>query len=345
MANDRGNRPTGPASPAANDAELATRAAWLYYEASLTQAEISTQLRVPPAKVQRLIARAMREGLVRILIEGDMAGCITLERELAAAQKLEFCRVVPSIPGVAPFSSLGRAAAAFLHGAIESGPHRIIGVGHGRSLAAMVDHLPRIDCPDLTLVSVIGGVPRRVGANPFDVVHALAEKTNAAAWVMPVPFYANDASDRAVLLRQRGVGETLRLAAEATLFIMGVGEVTETAFLCQSGMILPDEIADARTAGAVGEAFGNFYGASGARVATSLHDRVIAVDTEAMRNREVLIVAGGPEKIAALRAMLKTGLATALITDEATARALTLAPPTRTPLTRPLARPLARTEQ
>lgn len=316
MENDRGNRGSG------DDAELATRAAWLYYEASLTQAEISAQLRVPPARVQRLIARAMRSGLVRILIEGEMAGCFTLERALSSAFGLSFCRVVPTIPEVQPFSGLGRAAAAFLYGAIESGAHRVIGIGHGRSLAAMVDHLPHIDRPDLTLVSVIGGVPRRVGANPFDVVHALAEKTKAAAWVMPVPFYANDPQDRVVLLRQRGVTDTLNLAAQSTLFLMGIGEVTESSFLCQSGMMLASEIAEARALGAVGEAFGTFYDRNGRRISTTLHDRVIAVNMEAMRGREVLMVAGGIEKEAALRAMLKTGLPTGLITDEATALAL-----------------------
>ncbi|MDD2859855.1 MAG: sugar-binding transcriptional regulator [Acidiphilium sp.] len=306
-----------------DDADLGTRAAWLYYEASLTQAEISSALRVPPAKVQRLIARAMRDGLVRILIQGDMAGCVALERRLSAAHGLDFCRVVPELPGRRPFSSLGRAAAGYLHGAIEAGTHRIIGVGHGRTLAAMVDHLPLIERPDLTLVSVIGGVPRRVGANPFDVVHALAEKTNAAAWVMPVPFYANTEADRAVLLRQRGVAETLRLAADAGLFIMGVGEVTSRAFICQSAMIQPDEIADAQRQGAVAEAFGNFYDEAGIRITTTLHDRVIAVDLEAMRGRDVLMVAGGPEKTAAIRAMLRSRLPTALITDEVTATALT----------------------
>jgi DNA-binding transcriptional regulator LsrR (DeoR family) len=72
----------------------------------------------------------------------------------------------------------------------------------------------------------------------------------------------------------------------------------------------------------VGEAFGTFYDRNGRRISTTLHDRVIAVNMEAMRDREVLMVAGGSEKRAALRAMLKTGLPTGLITDEATALAL-----------------------
>ncbi|MCF3947124.1 sugar-binding transcriptional regulator [Acidiphilium sp. AL] len=321
---------TQPSSkPAHDDAELATRAAWLYYEASLTQAEISTELRVPPAKVQRLIARALRDGLVRILIEGDMAGCITLERELIARHGLDFCRVVPALPGANLFSGLGRAAASYLHGVFEKRQHRIVGIGHGRTLAAAVEHLPRIDCPDLTVVSVLGGVPRRVGANPFDVVHALAEKTGAAAYFLPVPFYANDEGDRAVLLRQRGVSETLRIAEEASLFVLGVGEVREAAYLCESGMILPEEIARAQRDGAIAEAFGTFYDRDGKPVATDLHHRVIAVAPEAMRGRDVLAVAGGAEKAAAIRAMLKTSLPTALITDEMTARLLIAQPKTR----------------
>lgn len=305
------------------ETDLATRAAWLYYEAALTQAEIAAELKVPPARVQRLIAGALRDGIVRILIEGDRAGCIGLERILAARHGLNFCRVTPSLPPPASlFSELGRAAAGYLHDVFENRRHRVIGIGHGRTLAAAVEHMPRIECPDLTIVSVLGGVPHRVGANPFDVVHALAEKTDAAAYLLPVPFYANDASDRAVLLRQRGVPETFRIAERASLFVLGVGEVRESAFLCESGMILPAEIAKAQKAGAVAEAFGTFYGDDGQPVATGLHDRLIAVAPEAMRGRDVLAVAGGVEKVAALRAMLKSGMLTALVTDEAAARRL-----------------------
>lgn len=299
--------------------ELATRVAWLYYEAQLTQAKISADLQIPPAKVQRLIARARRDGLVRILIEGDLAGCAALERELSVRRGLRFCRVVPAIAGQPVFSSLGRAAASYLVRVIETRRHRTIGVGHGRTLAAMVDHMPHLEWAELTLVSVLGGVPRRVGDNPFDVVHALAEKTNASAWVMPVPFYAETPADRAVMLRQRGVAETLRLAEEAGLYIMGVGEVAETASLCRSTMVSPSEIAEARRAGAVAEAFGHFFGADGRLVASALHERVIALNINAMRGREVLVVAGGEEKRAAIDAVLKSGLPTALITDEATA--------------------------
>ncbi len=306
-----------------DDVELATRAAWLYYEAALTQAEISQKLRVPPAKVQRLIARARAEGLVRIIIEGDLAGCFLLERDLSRQFKLEFCRVVPALPsGGNLFSALGRAAAPYLHDALNARKHKIIGVGHGRTLAATVDHLARDSFPGLTIVSVLGGVPRRIAANPFDVVQALAEKTTASAYLLPVPFFANTKQDRAVLLAQRGVPEAFKVGETASLFVVGIGEVSETSFLCESGMILPEEIAMARRDGAMAEVLGSFYDGDGQRIATTLHDRVIALPPEAMRGRDALGIAGGIEKAAAIHAMLKSRLLTALVTDERTAQAI-----------------------
>lgn len=315
MAEDRGNRTIG------DDVELATRAAWLYYEAALTQAEIGHRLRVPPAKVQRLIARARADGLVRIIIEGDLAGCLLLERDLAGRFGLDFCRVVPALPeGGNLFSALGRAAAPYLHDAFSNGKHKIIGVGHGRTLAATVDHLVRDSFRDLTIVSVLGGVPRRIAANPFDVVQALAEKIGAEAYLLPVPFFANTPCDRAVLLNQRGVPEAFKVGERASLFVVGIGEVGEAGFLCESGMILPEEIALARQDGASAEVLGSFYDHDGQIIKTALHDRVVALPPEAMRGRDVLAVAGGPEKVAAIHALLKSGLITALITDERTAQ-------------------------
>lgn len=317
MAEDRKNRDS------ADDAQLAARAAWLYYEASLTQAEIGHRLRVPPAKVQRLIARARVDGLVRVIIEGDLAGCLGLERGLTDRFKLDFCRVVPELPpGSNLFSALGRAAASYLHDAFSKGRHKIVGVGHGRTLGAAADHLVRDLFPGLTIVSVLGGVPRRIAADPFDVVQALSEKTGAEAYLLPVPFFANTPEDRAVLLQQRGVPETFQVGERADLFVFGIGEVSESGFMCKSGMILPEEIALARQDGAVAEVLGSFYDSDGKRVATELHRRVIALPPEAMRGRVALAIAGGLEKAAAIHAMLKSGLITALITDERTAQTI-----------------------
>src|SRR5260370_37291262 len=79
------------------DASLATRAAWLYFAAGLTQSEIATRLNIESTKAHRLIARASREGMIRVFVEGPVAGCVALENALAERFGLPFFRVTPAL--------------------------------------------------------------------------------------------------------------------------------------------------------------------------------------------------------------------------------------------------------
>ena len=53
-------------NPAPNDLDLVVRAAWLYYEDGLTQAQIATRLFVSRQTVGRLLESARQHGIVRI---------------------------------------------------------------------------------------------------------------------------------------------------------------------------------------------------------------------------------------------------------------------------------------
>ncbi|TIT42337.1 MAG: sugar-binding transcriptional regulator, partial [Mesorhizobium sp.] len=94
---------------------------------------------------------------------------------------------------------------------IERGEDTLIGVGHGRTLAACVEYLPRISAEKTRFVSLLGGLTRKFSANPHDVIHRLAERTGAEAYVMPVPMFANTVEDRTVLLGQKGIREVYDL--------------------------------------------------------------------------------------------------------------------------------------
>ncbi len=106
-----------------------------------------------------------------------------------------------------PLKALALEGASFLRQILERGEHKIIGVGHGRTLAAVVEQLPRTPARDLQFVSLLGGLTRKFAANPFDVIHRLAERTGAEAYLLPVPVFANSVADRAVLMQQYGLAE------------------------------------------------------------------------------------------------------------------------------------------
>jgi len=307
-----------------DESSLAARAAWLHHVGRLTQSEVATRLNVPNVKAHRLIARAGREGMVRVFIDGEIAQCMQLEQQLCRAYGLGFCEVAPNVDDEPlPLRSLGVLGARYLRLACEKGEDAVIGLGHGRTLAACIAHLPRIDVRKVRFVSLLGGFTRRFAANPFDVINRIVERTGAEAYVLPVPFCLNSAEDRAVLMAQRGIDAVFALARGSTLRFAGIGIVDGSgASLATSGMIEPQEFDEVARAGGRGEILGHFFDSRGQRVETELSGRLASLAYEDLNSGKLVAVAGGSAKPAAIRAVLSSGLLHGLLTDERTAAAL-----------------------
>ncbi|GES43925.1 DNA-binding transcriptional regulator [Rhizobium dioscoreae] len=305
------------------DASLAVRAAWLHYAGGLTQSEVAKRLGVPSVKAHRLIARAVAEGVVKVTIDGDIVECVELEMQLSARFGLQYCEVAPDLGEDGfEFRALGQAGAGFLRREIESGNNKVIGLGHGRTLSSAVHHLSRVSAKDLRFVSLLGGLTRNYAANPYDVMHRIAEKTGMQSHVMPVPFFANTREDRDVLLAQRGVKEVFDLANGADLKLVGLGTVDTDAQLVLSGMVEPKEIREITAAGGVGEILGHFFDADGNILETTLTSRTLSASLPRMKGERLVALSGGLPKVEAIRAVLKSRCLYGLITDEKTAQAL-----------------------
>jgi DNA-binding transcriptional regulator LsrR (DeoR family) len=305
------------------EASLATRAAWLYFAAGLTQSEVADRLNIQSTKAHRLIARASREGMIRVFVEGPVAECVALENTLSERYGLGFCRVAPDLGERDwPLKALALEGASFLRQILERGEHKIIGVGHGRTLAAVVEQLPQTPARDMQFVSLLGGLTRKFAANPFDVIHRLAERTGAEAYLLPVPVFANSVADRAVLMQQYGIADVFALARQASLLFVGIGQIHSDGFLVSSGMIRPDELVELRRAGACADLLGRFFSADGQVLDLDLSARATSMPPADLRKHRIVGIGGGLAKVAALRAVLRSGLLHGLIIDEATAQAL-----------------------
>lgn len=306
-----------------SDDSLAIRAAWLHYAAGMTQAAVAKRLGIATVKAHRLITRASQNGAVKVTIDGDIAECVALEMRLSELHGLDYCEVVPDLGETGlPVRALGLAGGSFLRREISSGLNSTIGLGHGRTLAAAVAHMPRFEASNVQFVSLLGGLTRNYAANPHDVMHRLAEKTGAPAFVMPVPFFANTVEDRSVLLSQRGVNEVFELAARSELKVVGIGAPRPEASLVSSGMIESWEIQDVHEKGGVGEMLGHFFDTEGRRIDTALTERTLSVRLEDCKTTRIVALAGGDGKAEAIRSVLMSGFLSGLITDERTATAL-----------------------
>ena len=88
---------SNPNPPVEDESSLAARAAWLHHIGRLTQNEVAARLDLPKGKAHRLIARAGREGMVRVFVDGAIARCMQLEQRLCRAYGLSFCEIAPEV--------------------------------------------------------------------------------------------------------------------------------------------------------------------------------------------------------------------------------------------------------
>jgi len=302
---------------------MAARAAWLSYVGGYTQEEIAGRLGVSRVKVNRLIADAIAAGLVRVFIEGTAAECVALEDAITSRWGLQFCTVVPNVDEDAlPLRSLSTAGAHYLTGVLDRREAELIGLGHGRTLAEVVRHLPRIPRPEVRFVSLLGSLTRHAAANPFDVIHNLTEITGAESYFMPAPFFADSIEDKRVLMAQKGLKDVFALARAAKLHIVGIGEVGPKAHMLATGTITAEEFRQLERAGAVGEVLGQFLDARGRPVEADINQRAVAVQLAEIKGTRIVAFAGGRTKTRAIAAVLESRVVTGLITDETTAKAI-----------------------
>ncbi|MEO8741506.1 MAG: sugar-binding transcriptional regulator [Casimicrobiaceae bacterium] len=306
----------------ARDASLMIRAAWLYYVHGLTQSQVADHLAMSRVKVHRLIARAHQQNWVKVFVEGSTAEGIALEDTLKRDFNLRFCVVAPSAVDAASdgpearFRGVGAAGALYLHKYLEQHPKCSIGVGHGRTLAAVADALPKVLRPKSRFVSILGSLTRRSTANPFDVIYRFAERTGGEGYFVPAPFFVDSVDDAEVLRSQRMVQSVLDLAKKTDLILLGIGNLRNTPAIYE-----PERKALADL-GIVGEVLGQFLDREGRPVACDMARRSISLRLDELRDRTVIGIAEGSDKAVAIRATLRSGLLSGLITDETTARTM-----------------------
>ena len=317
-----------------NENQLMARAAWLYYNAGFNQEETSRRMGLTRARVNKLLSQARQSGLVSISINERDIGLLAEEEAIRAAFGLEFCITTPAlgIDGIwtdalnaLTFNMVGAAAAQFLRDTLQAKPDAVIGTGWGRTLDQVSRNMSGVSAPRAKFVSLMGSLTSNSSFNPFEVVQALAQATGAEGYFLPAPFIADSAEDRDVFTAQRGISTIMDMAHDADLALVSVGELTETSLLRTQNMITDAELQSLRAAGAIADTNGTFFDAKGVTLQHDLNRRSIAVGFEQLRTLRIVLLSAGPSKVAATKAVLKSGAIRGLIIDGDSARRLSAA--------------------
>jgi DNA-binding transcriptional regulator LsrR (DeoR family) len=306
----------------------AARAAWLYFIGGRTQDEIAAQLDLSRQAVQRLVALAVSEKLIKFRLDHPVAACTELGAALAERYGLEFCDVTPSDPD-APDSVAGVAVATAvrLQRLLTSKAPMVVCVGTGRTLRAAVEELDALERPQHKVVSLVGAMAAGGQASPYDVVMRLGDKVGAQRYPMPAPVLTETVADREALQSQRAFRVLGELRDQARASFVGISEIGWQAPLHRDGFMSDADISALIEAGAAGEITGWSFDSAGRPLDGPINQRVASLPLEIPPRHLTVVVGGGPKKVAPLRAALGGRLASALITDEATATALMAATP------------------
>lgn len=310
-------------STGGRDSDDMIQATWLYHIGQMSQEEVSRRMGLSRFKVLRLLQDARDLGLVRISVEHATTGALALADRLTAQFALTEALVAPDTGGnpAAGRRAVGQLAAGWLARTGREG-RVTVGVGWGRTMAAMADALTGLRNPELCFVSLMGSMTHTSATSPFDVCVRLAALTDARAVFLPAPFLADSAEDAALIRRQRLVREALEVARAADHMMISVGECTPEALLQSSGILTVDEASGLIAAGAVADTTGKFFAADGSLAPTDLNLRAPSIDLGDLHRSDVVVLSSGAGKAAALRAVLAAGFANRLIVDEPLARAL-----------------------
>ena len=293
----------------------------MYYEQELSQQEIASRLGKSRPTISRMLSEARRVGIVRIDVCAPEERSPSLERSLTDRFGLHEVQVQVLKRGdVDPADTLGQAAASYLQAIMRDG--LTVGVSNGRALAATARYLRPERSLQLTVVQIIGALgndnPRIDGP---DIARSLADAYDTDCRFLHVPLLVESTEVKQTLLRDRNISQTLRMGAHADVAIVGVGTLDPAdRSPIFEGFLSATEIAQLRSAGAVGHVCGEFYTKTGDRARVDINERTIAIGLNALRKiPTVLAVAGGASKAEAILGAIRGRYFNTLITDDGAA--------------------------
>lgn len=301
----------------------AARAGWLYFIAGNTQDEIARKLNVSRPTAQRLVSLALSERLITFRLDHPIAACMELGARLTDRHGLDYCQIVPTDPDSdSSVVGIAEAAAALLEQKLRDTDPIVVGVGTGRSLRAAVEQIPRMNCPQHRLVSLVGHISMQGSASFYDVLARLSDLVRAPHYPMPLPVVVPSRAERDQLIRLEPVIRLRELAATADVTLVGVGRMDADAPLHVDGFISAAELSEMRRLGAVGEITGWAFDATGTILHGGTNERLTSVPRIIPAPKLAVGVAMGISKALPIHAALRGRLINGLVTDEATARML-----------------------
>lgn len=297
---------------------ILVEAAKLYYEHQLSQLEISRKLGVSRPTVSRLLQQARDTGIVKIEITDPSEIGTLLESGLIQKYSLKKVVVVPNDTNDNNIvkKRLGKAAVLLVDQLISEGT--ILGISWGTTMQQVALQIRSRRVKDMVVVQLNGGISRaEFDTHASEIAKTIGQSYKAIPYLMPLPAVVDNANLKKVILSDKNISRTLELGRKSEIALFTIGSFGYNSVLVKADYFEPLEVDELLKSGAVGDICSRIIKADGTICSKDLNNRTIGIELEELKKKQYSIaVAGGKEKLAAIKAGLKGKWFNSLITDE-----------------------------
>lgn len=305
-----------------NRLELLGQVAVWYYEDNLDQTEIANRIGRSRSMVSRMLNEARDMGLIEVRVKFPLKTDTELADKLCTAFNLSEARILadPPLDYSTLLRRLGRLGAHFLEDLLHDNIK--IGIGWGATLHQLVKSLPSRVLRDALVIQTMGSVgkgdPMIDGA---ELARWLSQKLMAKLHFLPAPLVVANEATATVLLEDPQISNTLSLASQVDIALIGIGPVdSQLSGMYRTGYLTDSDVENFTAAGIVGDVLGRLLDIDGNMADTDINRCVMGQSLDSLRQVPTVIgIAGSVMKVPAILAALRSGCMDVLITDALTA--------------------------
>lgn len=295
----------------------------LYYLDGATQAEIGKKLNLSRPTISRLLQFAREKNIVKISINDPLSNIEDLQHQLK--EKYQLKDVIISIPEsnetAEILSSLGKATARYLDKKVKD--NDVIGVSWGRTLVSVARQLIPNDRKNVQVVYLKGTVANSTHNNyVVEVTKCFNKCYHTQAQILPLPLIFENKQIKEMVIKDKFINEILDTGKRTSVALFTVETTEQDATLFELGYFNDQQIKTLQEK-AAGGLVSRFIDERGKIVDDQLNDRTVAIALDDLKQaRESVLIAGGMNKLKAIKAALAGKYANVLVTDSLVAQHL-----------------------
>ncbi len=309
-----------------DEQRLLVKIATLYYLEGRKQSDIAQLLSLSQSFISRALTRCQKEGVVKISVVQPSNIFLNLEKGIEERYGIKQAIVVDTEDDASDHTikrAIGSAAAHYLETRLR--PKDFIGVSSWSStIRAMVDEVHAQNLKASGVIQLLGGVGPNGNVQATILTQTLAQHLNCEAWLLPSHRIDGSVEDKKRLVASQDVADVIARFDDVDIAIVGIGILEPSQLLKTSGNYYHEDMLQVLAdRGAVGDICLHYYDKHGQPVLQDDEDPVIGMALDKIKKcPNVVALAGGKDKVAAIKGAMQGGYIDVLITDFPTARML-----------------------